>query len=93
MVALYHENIEQHPKRTSLLRHYKDQWNWRNVKATYKEKINPHKPTGWCVNSTLVYGDVFDPLKMYRGKDVCREHWRWGKSVVWNISTTINDRD
>ena len=28
MVALYHENIEQHPKRTSLLRHYKDQWNW-----------------------------------------------------------------
>ena len=28
MVALYHENIEQHPKRTSLVRHYKDQWNW-----------------------------------------------------------------
>ena len=26
-------------------------------------------PSGWCVHSTFAYGDVPDPLKMYRGKD------------------------
>ena len=25
--------------------------------------------SGWCVHSTFAYGDVPDPLKMYRGKD------------------------
>ena len=33
------------------------------------EKINTHVPSGWCVHSTFDYGDVPDPLKMYRGKD------------------------
>ena len=38
-------------------------------KAAYTEKINTHVPSGWCVHSTFAYGDVSDPLKMYRGKD------------------------
>ena len=38
-------------------------------KAPYTEKINTHVPSGWCVHSTLAYGDVPDHLKMYRGKD------------------------
>ena len=38
-------------------------------KAPYTEKINTHVPSGWCVHSTLAYGDVPDHLKMYRCKD------------------------
>ena len=44
----------------------------RKGKALYMEKINTHAPSGWCVHSTFVYGDVSDPLKMYQGKD-CME--------------------
>ena len=38
-------------------------------KTPYTEKINTLIPSGWCVHSTFYYGDVPDPLKMYRGKD------------------------
>ena len=41
----------------------------RKGKTSYTEKINTHGPSGWCVHSTFSYGDVPDPLKMYRGKD------------------------
>ena len=32
------------------------------------EKINTHIPSGWCTYSKFVYGDVPDPLMVYRGK-------------------------
>ena len=52
---------------------YRDKMNTmkaeRKGKALYTEKINTHVPSGWCVHSTFAYGDVSDPLKMYRGKD------------------------
>ena len=58
----------------------------RKCKAPYTEKINTHVPSGWCVHSTFAYGDVSDPLKMYRGKDCveknCRMHRRRGKAVA-----------
>ena len=41
----------------------------RKRKAPYTENINTHVPSGWCVHSTFAYGDVPNPLKMYRGKD------------------------
>ena len=44
----------------------------RKVKSPYALKINAHVRSGWCVHSTFTYGDVPDPLKMYRGKD-CME--------------------
>ena len=52
---------------------YRDRMNtmkaaWKG-KAPYTEKINTHVPSGWCVHSTFAYGDVPDPLKMYRGKE------------------------
>ena len=37
-------------------------------KAPYTENINRHVPSGWCIHSTFAYGDVPDPLKMYRRK-------------------------
>lgn len=39
------------------------------VKTPYKEKINTHLPSGWCVQNTFIYGDVSNSLRMYRGKD------------------------
>ena len=41
----------------------------RKGKAPHTEKINTHVPSRWRVHSTFAYGDVPDPLKMYRGKD------------------------
>ena len=41
----------------------------RKGKAPYTEKINTHVPSEWCLHSTFTYGDVPNPLKMYRGKD------------------------
>ena len=41
----------------------------RKGKASYTEKINTHVPSVWCVHSTFAYGELPNPLKMYRGKD------------------------
>ena len=45
----------------------------RKGKAPYMEKINMHVPSGWCVHNTFAYGDVPNPLKMYRGKDFVKK--------------------
>ena len=34
-----------------------------------KGLVNKHVPSGFCVYSKFAYGDVSDPLKVYRGKD------------------------
>ena len=52
---------------------YKDKMNTmkaeRKGKASYMEKKITHTPSGWCIHNTFGYGDVPDPLKIYRGKD------------------------
>ena len=35
----------------------------------YTSEVSRHIPSGWCVYSKFVYGEVKDPLKLYRGKD------------------------
>ena len=35
----------------------------------YSQNINQHVSTGWCVYSKSAYGEVKDPLRLYRGKD------------------------
>ena len=35
----------------------------------YSQNINQHISSGWCVYSKFAYGEVEDPLKLYRGKD------------------------
>ena len=41
----------------------------RKGNASCTESINIYVPSGWCVHSTFAYGDVLDPLKMYRGME------------------------
>ena len=40
----------------------------RKGKTPYTENINTHVPSGWCVHNTFAYGDVPDPLKIFRDK-------------------------
>ena len=35
----------------------------------YTNEVNQHTPSGLCVYSKFAYGDVDDPLRIYRGKD------------------------
>ena len=39
----------------------------------YTSKITKHSPSGWCVYSKFVYGEVKDPLRLYRGKDCLKK--------------------
>ena len=51
--------------------------NLRKDKAPYTEMINMHVPPGWCVHSTLAYGNFLGLLKIYCDRDcrdVCRAH-------------------
>ena len=35
----------------------------------YTKEINQHVSSGFCVYSKFAYGDVENPLKLYRGED------------------------
>ena len=35
----------------------------------YTKEINQHIASGFCVNSVFSYGEVENPLKLYRGED------------------------
>ena len=40
-----------------------------NPNQPYTNEVNQHSPSGWCVYSKFAYGDVDNPLRLYRGKD------------------------
>ena len=40
-----------------------------NPRILTTRDINIHVPSGWCIRSEFAYGEVKDPLKVYRGKD------------------------
>ena len=40
-----------------------------NPEGSYTKEINQHIPSGFCVNSVFTYGEVENPLKLYRGED------------------------
>ena len=43
-----------------------------NPRISTTRDINIHVPSGWCIHSEFSYGEVKDPLKLYRGKDCIR---------------------
>ena len=61
----------------------------RKGKAPYTEKINTHVPSGWCVHSTFAYGDVPNPLKMYRGKECVEKFVEYTEEEVKRLYTTF----
>ena len=61
----------------------------RKGKALYTEKTNTHVPSGWCVHSTFAYGDVPNPLKMYRGKDCVEKFVEYIEEEVRRLYATF----
>ena len=61
----------------------------RKGKTPYTEKIKKHVPSGWCVHSTFAYGDVPDPLKMYRGKDCVEKFVEYIEEEVKRLYATF----
>ena len=61
----------------------------RKDKASYTEKISKHIPSGWCVHSTFAYGDVPNPLKMYRGKDRVEKFVEYTEEEVKRLHVTF----
>ena len=58
----------------------------RKGKASYTKKTSKHVRSGWCVHSTFAYGDVLDPLKMYRGKDCVEKFVEYiGKEIYHQL--------
>ena len=45
-----------------------------NPNQLYTNEFNQHTTSGWCIYSKFAYGDVDDPLRLYRGKD-CIENF------------------
>ena len=41
----------------------------QNPNQPYTNEVNQHTQSGWCVYSKFAYGDVVNPLRLYRGKD------------------------
>ena len=39
----------------------------------YSQNVNQHVSSGWCVYSKFAYGEVTDPLKIYREKDCVKK--------------------
>ena len=44
-----------------------------NPRISTTRDINVHIPSAWCIRSELAYGEVKDPLELYRGKDCARK--------------------
>ena len=44
-----------------------------NPRISTTRGINTHFPSGWCVCSEFAYGEVKDPLALYRGKDCIKK--------------------
>ena len=72
---------------------YRDKMNTmkagRKGKASYTEKINTHVPSGWCIHSTFAYGDVPNPLKMYREKDCVEKFVEYIEEEVKRLYETF----
>ena len=44
-----------------------------NPRISATRDINVHIPSGWCIRSEFAYGEVKDPLVLYREKDCVRK--------------------
>ena len=44
-----------------------------NPRISTTRGMNKHIPSGWCIHSEFAYGEVKDPLALYRGKDCIKK--------------------
>ena len=51
----------------------------------YTNEVNHYTPSGWCVYSKFTYGDVDNPLRIYRGKDCIETFCNYVKGEVHRL--------
>ena len=56
-----------------------------NPEESYTTKINQHIPSGYCVYSKFSFGEVKDPLKLYRGKDCTEKFFDYIKEEAYRL--------
>ena len=54
-------------------------------KGPYTNNKGQYIPSGWCVYSKFAYGDIDDPLKLYRGKDCVEKFCDYIKEEVHRL--------
>ena len=56
-----------------------------NPNQPYTNEVNQYTPSGWCVYSKFAYGDVDNPLRLYRGKDCIETFCNYIKGEVHRL--------
>ena len=51
----------------------------------YTNEVDQHTPSGWCVYSKFAYGDVDNPLRLYRGPDCIETFCNYIKGEVHRL--------
>ena len=58
----------------------------------YTLEVTKHSPSGWCVYSKFAYGEVKDPLKLYRGKDCLEKFCDYiGRKLIGYITRFLKN--
>ena len=58
----------------------------------YSQNVNQHNPFGWCVYSKFAYGEVKDPLKIYRGKDCVEKFCDYVKQEAHRLHHMFSEK-
>ena len=61
-----------------------------NPNQPYTNEVNQHMPSGWCVYSKFTYGDVDNPLRLYKGKDCIETFCNYIKGEVHRLYHTFS---
>ena len=51
-----------------------------NPSISHINHINKHTPSGFCTYSTFAYGEIKNPIRLYRGKDFVEEFFKY----IWS---------
>ena len=58
----------------------------------YTSEVTKHSPSGWCVYSKFAYGEVKDPLKLYRGKDCLEKFCNYIRQEAHRLYHTFPEK-
>ena len=58
----------------------------------YTNEVNQHTLSGWCVYSKFAYGDVDNPLRLYRGKDCIETFCNYIKGEAHRLYHTFPEK-
>ena len=63
-----------------------------NPNQPYTNEVSQHTPSRWCVYSKFAYGDVDNPLRLYRGKDCIETFCSYIKGEAHRLYHTFPEK-